>query len=53
MSATLGLTKKYEVEMPIVFAVGAVVNHGADTWENVDNLMSRKRYPKYSCGLCQ
>lgn len=31
--AALELAKKYDVEMPIVFAVDAVVNHGADARE--------------------
>ena len=39
--AALELEKKYGVEMPLVDAVDAVINHGADPRETVRNLMTR------------
>ena len=39
--AALELEKKYGVEMPLVDAVDAVINHGADPKETVRNLMTR------------
>lgn len=39
--AALQLEKKYGVEMPLVDAVDAVVNHGADARETVRGLMTR------------
>lgn len=41
--AALELAKKYNVEMPIVFAVDSVVNHGADPRKTVDSLMTREK----------
>ncbi|WP_300615989.1 NAD(P)H-dependent glycerol-3-phosphate dehydrogenase [uncultured Lactobacillus sp.] len=41
--AALELADKYDVEMPIVFAVDAVVNRGADARETVDALMLREK----------
>ena len=39
--AAMTLAKKYDVEMPIVAAVDAVVNHGADPRDVVYGLMTR------------
>ncbi len=39
--AALELQKKYNVEMPLVNAIDAVVNHGADARETVHFLMTR------------
>ena len=39
--AALRLQKKYGIEMPLVNAVDAVVNHGADPKETVKELMTR------------
>lgn len=39
--AALELSRKYNVEMPIVTAVDAVINHGADPRELVRKLMGR------------
>ena len=39
----LAMAKEYDVELPIVFAVDAVVNHGADPKETVNKLMMRKK----------
>jgi glycerol-3-phosphate dehydrogenase (NAD(P)+) len=39
--AALELQKKYNVEMPLVNAIDAVVNHGADPRETVHFLMTR------------
>lgn len=44
--AALKLEKKYGVEMPLVDAVDAVVNHGADPRETVRNLMTRPPKPE-------
>ena len=41
--AALAMAKEYDVELPIVFAVDAVVNHGADPKETVNKLMMRKK----------
>lgn len=40
--AAIAMAKKYEVEMPIVTAVDAIINHGMDPAEAVRKLMSRK-----------
>lgn len=39
--AAMELAEKYEVEMPIIAAVDAVINHGADPKEAVKELMGR------------
>ena len=39
--AAMELHKKYGIEMPLVDAVDAVVNHGANPKETVHNLMTR------------
>lgn len=39
--AALELQKKYGIEMPLVNAVDAVINHGADPKETVSQLMTR------------
>ena len=41
--AALELAEKYSIEMPIVSAVNAVVNQGADPMETVLELMQRKK----------
>lgn len=40
--AALELQKKYSIEMPLVDAVDAVVNHGADPKATVSDLMTRE-----------
>lgn len=42
LPATVGLSKKYGVEMPIVSAIDAVVNDGANPTETVNMLMLRE-----------
>lgn len=46
LPAAIGLAKKYNVEMPIVQAVNAVVNHGACATEQVEKLMHRQTKPE-------
>lgn len=41
LPAAMALSEKYEVEMPIVTAVDAIVNHGADPKNAVRELMGR------------
>ena len=41
--AAMAMAKEYDVELPIVFAVDAVVNHGADPKETVNKLMMREK----------
>ena len=41
--ATLELSKRYEVEMPIVTAVDAIINHAANPSETVRELMGRDK----------
>ena len=41
--AALELSKRYDIEMPIVEAVDAVINQGADPLETVMNLMGRDK----------
>lgn len=41
--AALRLSKEYGVEMPIVDAVDAIINHSADPSETVKNLMGREK----------
>jgi len=41
--AAMSMAKEYGVEMPIVTAVDAVINHGADPAETVAKLMGRKK----------
>ena len=41
LPAAIALSEKYEVEMPIVAAVDAIVNHGADPKNAVKELMGR------------
>ena len=43
LTAAVRLADKYNVEMPIVFAVNEVVNNGADPLETVNELMTRKK----------
>lgn len=43
LDAAVELAEKYDVEMPIVSAVNAVVNKGADPLETVNELMTRKK----------
>lgn len=43
LDAAVELANKYDIEMPIVFAVDAVVNKGADPRETVNELMTRKK----------
>ncbi len=45
LEATVEYAKKYDVEMPIVFAVDEIINHGADPREMVQKLMTRE----YKC----
>ncbi len=42
LPATVGLAKKYGVEMPIIFAIDAIVNSGANPTEIVNKLMLRE-----------
>lgn len=46
LPAAIGLAKKYNVEMPIVQAVDAVVNHGVSATEQVERLMHRQTKPE-------
>ena len=41
--AAMSMSEKYDVEMPIVHAVDAVINHGADPADTVRKLMSREK----------
>ena len=41
--AAMAMSKQYNVEMPIVTAVDAVINHGADPGETVTKLMGREK----------
>ena len=41
--AAIEMSKQYDVEMPIVKAVDAVINHGADPAETVHQLMVREK----------
>ena len=41
--AAMAMSKEYNVEMPIVAAVDAVINHGADPGDTVTKLMGRKK----------
>ncbi len=43
LNAAVELADKYNVEMPIVSAVDAVINRGADPLETVNELMTRKK----------
>lgn len=43
LPAAVALANKYGVEMPIVFGVDAVINHGADPAEIVRELMGRTK----------
>lgn len=43
LTAAVRLADRYNVEMPIVFAVNEVVNNGADPLETVNGLMTRKK----------
>ena len=40
--AAMAMAKEYNVEMPIIAAVDAIINNGADPAESVRKLMSRK-----------
>lgn len=46
--AAMEMSEKYNVEMPIVRAVDAVINHGADPAETVHMLMGRKKKTELS-----
>jgi len=46
LSAAVRLMEKYQVEMPIVEAVNAVVNQGADPRQEVMKLMCREQRPE-------
>ncbi len=41
--AALNLAKKYDIEMPLTFAVNDVINHGADPAAAVNGLMMRDK----------
>lgn len=41
--ATMELSKKYNVEMPLVFAVNDIINNGRDPHDVVKGLMSRRK----------
>lgn len=43
LPAALRLARKYEVEMPLTFAVDAIINHGADAVGTVNALMMRDK----------
>ncbi|MBQ4623750.1 MAG: NAD(P)-dependent glycerol-3-phosphate dehydrogenase [Clostridia bacterium] len=46
LPAAMELSARYGVELPIISAVNAVVNHGADPAETVMNLMTREKKPE-------
>ena len=46
LTAAMQLMEKYQVDMPIVRAVNAVVNHGADPRSEVMALMQREQRPE-------
>ena len=46
LSAAMRLMERYQVDMPIVRAVNAVVNHGADARTEVLKLMEREQKPE-------
>ena len=46
LNAAMRLMEKYNVEMPIVKAVNAVVNQGADPRTEVMKLMEREQRPE-------
>lgn len=48
ISAAIKMADKYKVELPIVSAVDAVVNHGANPGETVQSLMSRDKKTELS-----
>ncbi len=41
--AAMEMAKKYQVELPIIEGVNAIVNHGADPKQVVNNLMTREK----------
>ena len=41
LPAAIELAKRYDVELPIIYAVDAVINHGSDPKEAVHELMGR------------
>ena len=41
--AALKLAHKYDIDMPLTFAVDAIINHGADPKETVTGLMMRDK----------
>ena len=51
--AAMRLAEKYSVEMPIVEAVNAIVNLGADPMETVRMLMGRDKKPELPQGAIQ
>ena len=46
LPAAMALSQRYGVEMPIIQAVDAVVNHGADPADTVMGLMQREKKPE-------
>ena len=46
LPAAIALGKKYEVELPIIEGVDAIVRRGADAHDVVDQLMRRERKPE-------
>lgn len=46
LPAAVALMKRYEVEMPIIQAVDAVINQGADPAQTVMGLMAREKKPE-------
>lgn len=47
LPAALQLAEKHRVELPIIFAVDGIVNHGEDAKEAVLSLMSRAKKPEF------
>lgn len=46
LPAAVALAEQYQVEMPIITAIDAVVRHGADPAEAVQQLMEREQKPE-------
>ena len=53
LPAAMRLAEKYGVELPIMEAVNAIVNHGADPRETVAQLMGRDKKPELPNGSIQ
>ena len=53
LPAAMRLAEKYQVEMPIVAAVNAVVNEGADPKDTVTMLMGRDQKPELPAAALQ